>query len=78
MRSVYGGMQARMQRALEYTDVLSENLSAARSSIADTDYASEVSRMASSRILMQAGTAVLAQSNFASSMSLQLLNGLFN
>ncbi len=78
MRSVYGGMQTRMQRALEYTDVLSENLSAARSSIADTDYASEVSRMASSRILMQAGTAVLAQSNFASSMSLQLLNGLFN
>jgi flagellin len=78
MRAVYGGMQSRMQRSLDYTDVLSENLSAARSSIADTDYASEVSRMASTRILMQAGTAVLAQSNFASHLSLTLLNGIFN
>ena len=76
MRSVYGGMQARMERALDYTEVLSENLAAARSSIADTDYASEVSRMASSKILMQAGTAVLAQSNFASSLPLTLLHGL--
>jgi len=75
MRSVYGGMQARMNRALEYNDVLSENLSAARSSIADTDYASEVARMASSKILMQAGTAVIAQSNFASHLTLTLLNG---
>ena len=76
MRAVYGGMQNRMQRALEFSDVLSENLSAARSNIADTDYASEVSRMTASRILMQAGTAVLAQSGFASSLSLQLLSGL--
>jgi flagellin len=78
MRAVYGGMQARMDRALEYTDVLSENLSAARSHIADTDYASEVSRMASSRILMQAGTSVLAQSNFASNLTLTLLHGLMS
>lgn len=78
MRAVYGGMQARMQRALDYTDVLSENLSAARSTIADTDYASEVARMASSRILMQAGTSVLAQSGFASNLSLTLLHGLMN
>ncbi len=78
MRAVYGGMQARMQRALDYTDVLSENLSAARSTIADTDYASEVARLASSRVLMQAGTAVLAQSGFTSSLSVTLLNSLFN
>jgi flagellin len=76
MRSVYGGMQSRMQRALEFNDVLSENLSAARSNIADTDYASEVSRMTASRILMQAGTAVLAQSSFTNSLSLSLLNGI--
>jgi len=78
MRAVYGGMQNRMQRALEYSDVLSENLSAARSNIADTDYASEVSRMTASRILMQAGTAVLAQSSFTNSLSLSLLNGILN
>lgn len=78
MRSVYGGMQSRMQRALDYTDVLSENLSAARSSIADTDYASEVSKLASTRILMQAGTSVLAQSNFTSHLTMTLLNGIFN
>ena len=75
MRAIYGGMQSRMQRALEYSDVLSENLSAARSNIADTDYAAEVSRMTQSRILMQAGTAVLAQANFANNLSLTLLNG---
>ena len=75
MRAVYGGMQARMDRAMDYTEVLSENLSAARSSIADTDYASEVSRMATSRILMQAGTSVLAQANFAGSLTMTLLHG---
>lgn len=75
MRAIYGGMQSRMHRALEYSDVLSENLSAARSNIADTDYAAEVSRMAQSRILMQAGTAVLAQANFANNLSLTLING---
>lgn len=78
MRSVYGGMQSRMQRAADYTDVLSENLSAAKSNIADTDYAAEVSKLASTRILMQAGTAVLAQSNFTSHLTLTLLNGIFN
>ncbi len=78
MRAVFGGMQARMDRALEFTDVLAENLSAARSSIADTDYASEVSRMATSRILMQAGTSVLTQSNFASNLTLTLLHGLMS
>jgi flagellin len=77
MRSIYGGMQARMQHAINYTEVLSENLSAARSSIADTDYAAEVSRLTSSRILMQAGTAVLAQSGFSGGLSLTLLDGLF-
>jgi flagellin len=76
MRAVYGGMQNRMQRALDFNDVLAENLSAARSNIADTDYASEVSRMTASRILMQAGTAVLAQSSFTNSLSLNLLNGI--
>jgi flagellin len=75
MRAIYGGMQSRMHRALEYSDVLSENLSAARSNIADTDYAAEVSRMTQSRILIQAGTAVLAQANFANNLSLTLLNG---
>lgn len=76
MRAVYGSMQNRMQRALEFNDVLSENLSAARSNIADTDYASEVSRMTASRILMQAGTAVLTQSSFTNSLSLSLINGI--
>ena len=76
MRSVYGAIQNRMQRALDFNDVLAENLSAARSSIADTDYATEVSRLTASRILMQAGTSVLAQSNFASSLSISLINGL--
>lgn len=75
-RSVYGAMQTRMHRAMEYNDVFQENLAAAKSHIADTDYAGEVANLATSKILMQAGTAVLAQTNMTAQLTSTLLHNL--
>ncbi len=75
-RAVYGAMQTRMQRAMDFNEVFQENIAAAKSHIADTDYASEVSRLASSKILMQAGTAVLAQTNMTGQLASALLHNL--
>lgn len=75
-RAVFGGLQSRMQRATDFIDVYQENITAAKSSIADVDYAKEVSRLVESRLLMQAGTAVLAQGNINSQLALGLLNSI--
>jgi flagellin len=75
-RAVYGGMQSRLQSATDFLDVYQENIAAAKSSITDVDYASEVARLTESRILMQAGTAVMAQGNINSQLALNLLNSL--
>jgi flagellin len=75
-RAVFGGMQSRLQSATDFLDVYQENIAAAKSSIADVDYASEVARLTESRILMQAGTAVLAQGGINSQLALNLLNSL--
>lgn len=75
-RAIYGAMQTRMQKAMEYNDVFQENISAAKSHIADTDYASEVAKLATSKILMQAGTSVLAQTNMTAQLTSSLLHNL--
>lgn len=72
-RAVYGGIQSRMHEALDYIDVYQENIAAAKSNISDTDYAREVGRMMESRLLMQAGTAVMAQGNINGDLALNLL-----
>lgn len=75
-RSVLGGLQARLQRSADFIDVYSENIAAAKSSISDVDFAKETSRLLESRVLMQAGTAVLAQGNINSQLALNLLKEL--
>ena len=59
-----------------YTDqlgVLKDNLSAANSRIKDTDVAEESTQFARYNILVQAGTAMLAQANASSQSALRLL-----
>jgi flagellin len=73
-RAVFGGLQSRMNRATDFLDVYQENIAAAKSSIADVDYAKEVARLVESRLKVQAGTAVLAQGNINSHLALNLLN----
>lgn len=74
-RAVYGAMQARLDRSIEYMDVFQENIAAAKSKIADTDYAEEMSRLTKSTIMMNAATSLLAQSNVNAQMTMSLLGG---
>jgi len=73
-RAVFGALQVRLDRAADYIDVYQENLTAAKSAIADVDYAKEVSHLVQARLRVQAGTAALAQGNINAHQALSLLN----
>ncbi|MEN9834735.1 MAG: flagellin [Pseudomonadota bacterium] len=75
-RALFGSIQTRLNRAIDFIDVYQENIAAAKSSIADVDYAEEAAALTESRIRLQASTAVLAQSNINSAQALNLLNTL--
>ncbi len=75
-RAMFGSIQSRLERAIEFNDVFSENISAAKSEISDTDYALQLSNLASAKILQQAGTAVMAQTNFAGSLTMNLIQSI--
>ena len=51
----------------------SENLSASRSRIQDTDFAAETANMTKAQILQQAATSILAQANGLPQAALSLL-----
>jgi flagellin len=72
-RAVFGAMQTRLNKAIDFNDVYAENIAAAKSKIADTDYAAEVTRMAQNNILMQATTSLLAQNNLNAQLTLNLV-----
>ncbi|WP_186645696.1 flagellin N-terminal helical domain-containing protein [Fluviispira vulneris] len=62
-RATFGALQSRLNSTITSIDVGSENLSAAQSRIRDVDYGSESARFTQNKILVAAGTAVLAQAN---------------
>ena len=64
-RSEFGAIQNRFESTIENLSTASENMSAARSRIRDTDFAAETAALTRSQILQQAGTAMLAQANAA-------------
>lgn len=72
-RAVLGSVQSRLNSTITNVDITSENLSAAQSRIRDVDYASETAKLATNKILTQAGVSVLAQANQNSEFALQLL-----
>lgn len=72
-RAGYGAAQNRFESTINSLQVSAENLSAAKSRIADTDMAAEMVRYTASNILQQAGTAMLAQANQSGQGVLQLL-----
>jgi flagellin len=73
MRSNLGAIDNRLTHTATNLAVQSEATSAARSKIIDADYAVESAELAKAQVLMQAGTAMLAQANAAPQMVLQLL-----
>jgi len=62
-RATLGAIQNRFESVVTSLQTSSESLSAARSRIQDTDFASETANMTKVQILQQAGTAMLAQAN---------------
>jgi flagellin len=72
-RSLLGAYQNQIEFTVSNTTELSSNLSAARSSVQDTDYASETASLTKGQILQQAATAMLAQANQMPNVILSLL-----
>lgn len=72
-RADYGALQNRFSNAISSLQTSSENLSAARSRIMDTDFAAETANLTRAQILQQAGTAMLAQANQVPNQVLTLL-----
>lgn len=75
-RAVYGAMQTRLNKAMDYNDVASENIAAAKSKIADVDYAQEVARLTQNNILMKTTTALMTQNNLAAGMAVNMISSL--
>ncbi len=72
-RANLGAYQNRLEHTINSLGVTSENLSAANSRIKDADMATEMTAFTKNQILVQAGTAMLAQANSAPQAVLKLL-----
>jgi flagellin len=73
IRGNMGALQNRFASVVSSLTASSENLSAARSRIQDTDFAAETAQLTRNQILQQAGTAMLAQANQLPNTVLSLL-----
>ncbi len=72
-RAQYGATQNRLEATVRNLKTTAENLQAAESRIRDTDMAEEMSNFTKYNILIQAGTAMLAQANMQPQSVLSLL-----
>jgi flagellin len=72
-RADLGALQNRFQSTIRNLSNISENVSAARSRIRDTDFASETAELTRNQIIQQASTTVLSQANQRPQTALQLL-----
>ncbi len=68
-----GAFQNRLDAVVANLNEVNQNMSASRSRIQDTDYASETTSLAKSQIIQQAATAMLAQANQSAQGVLSLL-----
>ena len=72
-RANLGAVQSRFENAIANIQISSENTTAARSRITDTDFAAETANLTRAQILQQAGTAMLSQANQLPQQVLSLL-----
>lgn len=72
-RASLGAVQNRFESTISNLQNVSENTSASRGRIMDTDYAAETANLSKNQILQQAGTAILAQANQLPQAVLSLL-----
>ena len=68
-----GAVQNRLDAVVSNLTEANQNMSASRSRILDTDYATETTNLARSQIISQAATAMLAQANQSAQSVLSLL-----
>ena len=73
MRAKAGANIQRLNMTDDQVSILNENLLSANSRIKDMDVAEETTEFARFNILVQSGTAMLAQANMLPSMALQLI-----
>jgi len=73
MQARAGAYQNRLEAVVNNLTESNQNMSASRSRILDTDYATETTNLARSQIISQAATAMLAQANQSSQSVLALL-----
>jgi flagellin len=72
-RATIGAYQSRLNSTTEQLTVSAENITAATSRIQDVDMAEEATQYARHNILVQSGTAMLAQANQMPQSVLRLL-----
>jgi len=72
-RADLGAYQNRFEMAAQGVAIAAENMQAAESRIRDADMASEIVKYARDSILVQAGTAMLAQANLGTQSVMKLL-----
>ena len=72
-RATVGANMSRLESESTTLSVLKDNMSAARSRIADVDVAQESANFARQQILVQSGTAMLAQANVLPQSALRLI-----
>lgn len=72
-RASFGAVQNRLEHTVNNLGVMVENLSASESRIRDADMATEMTSFTKNQILVQAGTAMLAQANQSPQSVLKLL-----
>ena len=73
VRADLGALQNRFQSTIRNLSNISENVSAARSRIRDTDFATETANLTRNQIIQQASTTVLSQANPRPQSALSLL-----
>lgn len=74
-RADLGAIQNRFQSTIRNLSNISENVSAARSRIKDTDFAAETANLTRLQIIQQASTTILSQANQRPQAALSLLQG---
>ena len=72
-RAELGATQNRLESTIRNQSNVSENVSAARSRIRDTDFASETAAMTQQNIIQQASQSILSQANQRPQVALSLL-----
>jgi flagellin len=72
-RANVGALQSRLDLTVQSLQTAAQNQTAAESRIRDADFAYETAIFTRNQILVQAGTAILAQANASTQIALQLL-----